>query len=333
VLAALNPDRYEIVPVGITRSGQWVIAHEAAALLAAGEPLGIDGPATTGEPIESIGSLVAASNASRSEDETIPTVVLPVLHGPNGEDGTVSGLLELAGLPYAGSGVAGSAVAMDKGLAKALLTAAGIPQAAYRAISEWEITEALLDDIAEELKYPLFVKPANMGSSVGVSKANDRDEFGDAVREALRFDERLVIEESINGREIEIAVLGNERPVCSVAGEIIPGSDFYDYEDKYRSGTAQLLIPAPLSDEQYTELVDLATRTYQTLRAEVLSRVDVFFDEGGRGFLVNEINTFPGFTNISMFPMLWSHSGLAYADLLDEMIRLALERAHRRQRG
>ena len=325
VIAALDPGRYEVVPIGIDRDGSWLRADATAELLAAGAPdelpssLPVDGPAIDPLPI-----LRPASG------DDIPVVVFPVLHGPNGEDGTVQGLLELAGVPYIGAGVLGSALAMDKAKAKEVLAHHGIPQARYRAAVRWEITDELLDDIAAELGDVVFVKPANMGSSVGVTKARGRAELFDAVSLALEHDDWLVVEEAVTGHEIEIGVLGNEAPRASVAGEIVPAADFYDYQDKYVDGRAKLVIPADLPDDVAVAAADLALRAYRALRCEVLARVDLFWVEGERGLLLNEVNTLPGCTPVSMFPLLWQASGLSYPALLDELVRLALDRAERR---
>ena len=327
VLNALDPRRYEIVPVGIERTGQWVLAEGAAKMLQAGEEFGPEGPVVQGGPIESLQEVLPAGHEGE-----IPTVVIPILHGPNGEDGTIQGLLELSGLPYVSTGVAGSAVSMDKGLAKMVLAQAGIPQAQFQVAAQWDLNDDMVARIISELGFPIFVKPANMGSSVGVGKASDEAELALAIEEALRYDEWLVFEEFVAGREIEVGVLGNERPRASVPGEVRATAEFYDFDNKYRDGTAELLIPAPLTTAQRQELEALALRTYAALRAEVYARVDVFFEEPGRGFLVNEINTLPGFTSISMFPQLWQHSGLSYPELIDELVRLAFERHERRRR-
>ncbi len=338
VIAALDPSRYDVVPVAIDRDGRWHAAEEALALVATGD-VPADG-LPTGGPVISDGAPSTAvlhtiegrTTGRAGPQDWAATVVIPVLHGPNGEDGTVQGLLEIADVAYVGTGVLGSALAMDKAAAKHMLTAFGIPQARFIAAAEWELDAAMRDRIGETLGYPLFVKPANMGSSVGVSKVDDRAGLDAAVQAALAHDERLVFEETITGREIEIAVLGNESPRASVAGEIVPGADFYDYDDKYANDDAELLIPADLSPEEAADLARLAVDTYRALRCEGLARVDVFFESPGRGFLVNEVNTLPGFTSISMYPRLWKHSGLSYGELVDELVRLAIDRHRRRTR-
>jgi D-alanine-D-alanine ligase len=327
VLAAVDPERYEVVPIGITRDGRWVQAKEAAAALQRGpEALG-DAVAAEGPDIEPLPAL-----APGQQDQRV--VVLPILHGPLGEDGTVQGLLELAGVPFVGCGVLASALAMDKGAAKQMFTAAGIAQARYRAVHATEVDRdgaaGTAARLARDLGLPVFVKPANMGSSIGVSRARDVDELAGALGTALRYDEWLVVEEGIDGREIECAVLGNDEPRASVPGEIVPGADFYDYDDKYLDGTAQLHIPAVLDDAVTAEVQALAVRAFQALRCEGMARVDFFYEEGGRGLLVNEINTIPGFTPISMYPKMWAASGLPYPALIDELVRLAVERHDRR---
>jgi D-alanine-D-alanine ligase len=269
-----------------------------------------------------------------------PPVVLPILHGPFGEDGTMQGLLELAGVPYVGPGVLASAVAMDKGVAKELFAVAGLQQAKWLTIAAWDVADgadraAFISKAGQELGFPMFVKPANMGSSVGVSKAADAESLHAALDVAFGFDDYVVVEETINGREIEFAVLGNEHPEVSIAGEIEPGADFYDYDDKYLDDSAKFLIPAPMPADTMEEGRALALRAYKALRCEGMSRVDFFLDDGsrggtGRGWVINEINTIPGFTPISMYPRMWEASGVSYTELLDKLIALAVSRHARR---
>jgi D-alanine-D-alanine ligase len=259
-------------------------------------------------------------------------VVFPVLHGPFGEDGTVQGLLELAGLPYVGSGVVGSAVGMDKVMMKRAFAAAGLDMARFVALREFDVDHDALERVAADIGYPCFVKPANLGSSVGVSKAVDDASLRAAVDAALDFDEWILVEEAITGREIEVAILGDHPPEASLPGEVVPGDEFYSYEDKYLDDNAALLAPAPLRDDEIARVQDLAKRAFESCRCEAMARVDFFYEEGGRGFLVNEVNTIPGFTPISMYPRLWSVSGLPYPQLLDRLIELALERHERRAR-
>ena len=261
------------------------------------------------------------------------TVVLPLLHGPLGEDGTVQGMLELADVAYVGSGVLGSALAMDKATAKQVLAANGIAQARFHAFADHQRTPGLPAQLADELGLPCFVKPSNMGSSVGVTKAHTVEELRDGIDHALTYDEWVVAEEAVVGREIEVAVLGGIHPEASGPGEIVPGAEFYDYEDKYVTDGAQLLVPAPLAAAETEEVRALAVRVFELLRCDGLARVDFFFEEGGRGFLCNEANTMPGFTPISMYPKLWQAAGLPYPDLIDRLVELAVERHGRRRRN
>ena len=323
VLKAANPAKYRITPVGIGRDGRWAIATEAQIALAAGADALPGRLVAAGEVIEPT-LAVTPSGFGR-------TVVVPLLHGPLGEDGTVQGMLELAGLPYVGTGVLGSAMAMDKAMAKQIATVHGIPQARYLAFRADKLSPSSPAQIAAQLGLPVFVKPANMGSSVGVTKAKTVEALRDSIEIALSYDEWIVIEEAIVGREIEVAVLGNLNPRASVPGEIVPGAEFYDYADKYVGGGSRSIIPAPLTPAQTAEVQALALKSFAALRCEGLSRVDFFFEESDRGFLLNEINTMPGFTPISMYPKLWIASGLSYRDLIDELVQLALER-HSRQR-
>jgi D-alanine-D-alanine ligase len=319
VARALDPDKYDIVPVGITSDGQWMVASDAQRMLASGARDALP------SAFEVSGEVVPAGGASLDVD-----VVFPLLHGPYGEDGTVQGLLELAGLPFVGSGVLGSALSMDKYAMKRMLAAAGLPIGAYAPMRDGDDIDAFVTRVERELGYPCFVKPSNMGSSVGVSKAHDRRELRPAIELALRYDEWIVAEQMIAGREIEVGVLGNDDVLVSVPGEVVPGAEFYTYEDKYEDGIAKLLIPAPLSDAEVVEAQSLASRVFAACRAEGMARVDFFFDDGGRGFVVNELNTIPGFTPISMYPRLFEASGISYAELLDRLIDLAVARAERR---
>ncbi len=324
VLAALDPDRYDVHLIGIARNGRWLQLQGLPALD------GAEAKALTvsGDHVDPIGHLRHTSD--NVHGDALSTVVLPLLHGPNGEDGTVQGLLEMSGLPYVGSGVLGSAVAMDKAVAKELCGHAGIPQAGWVALHEREVTPEALASAVERLGLPIFVKPANLGSSVGISKATNADDLATAVAVALEHDEYIVLEEAVNGREIELGVLGNEEPRVSLPGEIVSGAEFYDYEDKYVTGSAELVIPAELPAEAIEEAQRLALVAYRALRGADLGRVDFFYESPGRGLLLNEMNTMPGFTPASMYPRLWEATGVPYTELIDELVRLAIERhAHR----
>ena len=326
VLRALDPAKYDVTAVGITRQGKWTIATDAMAALAQGSAFLPERLEADGEPT----SITPLVERARGADNF---VVFPLMHGPLGEDGTVQGVFELANVPYVGAGVLGSAVSMDKAVAKQLLAANDIPQPKYVSLREQHVTRAALQGAIDTLGLPVFVKPANMGSSVGISKASSLDELETAARLALTYDEWILIEEAVTGREIEVAVLGNETVRCSVPGEIVPSREFYDYEDKYVGDGAQLIVPANLDAEETAAVQQLAEVVFHTLRADGMARVDFFYEEGGRGFLCNEINTIPGFTPISMYPKLWQASGLTYSRLLDELIALALDRHRRRRRN
>lgn len=324
VVSALDPERYEVVPVGITRDGRWVDARR----------LVLDaGPATAALPspdLAASGDVLPAAGFPQALGEPGQTVVFPLVHGPMGEDGTVQGLLEVAQLPYVGAGVLASAACMDKGAAKEILQFHGIPQGRWRSARLDEVAPPFLDEAESSLGYPIFVKPANLGSSIGISRAGDRGELAAAVELAGRYDDFVVLEEAIVGREIEVALLGNDDPAASLPGEIVSGDGFYDYEEKYLSDRAKLLIPAPLSDTEIAAVQTVAVRAFRALRVEGMARVDFFYDDQGR-FLVNEVNTIPGFTPISMYPKLWEASGVPTTALLDRLVALAVERHERRR--
>ncbi|HEX2191685.1 MAG TPA: D-alanine--D-alanine ligase family protein [Acidimicrobiales bacterium] len=332
VLRAVDPRRYDVVPVGITRDGRWVLAEEAAKVLAEGGPAALP-PAVEarGPEVDAFEALAGLRGPNAVPAES-SVVVFPLLHGPFGEDGTVQGLCELAGVPYVGSGVLGSAACIDKDATKRLLVAAGLPVAAWLALREWDVDDSLEDRVGAQLGWPVFVKPAALGSSVGVAKVADAAGLRPAVATAFSYGEWVVVEEAVVGREIECGVLGDHPPEASVPGEIRPSREFYDYEDKYVEGKAELLVPAPLPDHVASEVRRLAVAAFAAVRAEAMARVDFFWEEGGRGLLVNEVNTIPGFTPISMYPMLWEASGVPYPELVDRLVSLALER-HRRRAG
>jgi D-alanine-D-alanine ligase len=346
VLRALDPTRYEVRAIGVSMDGSWVDSPTANALvdsvrtgspppervLATGEPLSMSAALSGASGPLAIGP----SGTASAPDPGAGIVVIPVLHGPKGEDGTLQGLLELANVPYVGSGVLGSALAMDKAAAKRMLDAHGIPQALWMSRRSWELStpaqiNRATDEAAAQLGWPVFVKPANMGSSVGVSKAADPDALRDAIALAVDYDDTVVFEEAVVGREIEFSVLGNEAPEVSVAGEILPGNDFYDYDDKYLGDAARYVIPAVLDPAVLAAGQSIALSAFTALGCEGMARVDFFLDTQGR-WLVNEVNTIPGFTPISMYPKMWAASGLPYDRLLDRLVELAEQRWERRSR-
>ena len=323
VLKAIDTSRYEVDAIAITAEGRWVRSSATEAALKAG-------PDAIAGSLDTVGVELVAPAALAPNHPSQQVVVLPVLHGPRGEDGTVQGFMELADVAYAGTGVLGSALNMDKAVAKVVAGAAGLPQVRYLSARDTDLGAGFEAQVAEELGWPVFVKPANMGSSVGVTRADDPASLRVALAAATVFDEWVVVEEAVDAREIEVGVIGNDEPRASVPGEIVPTHDFYDYADKYLEGAAEMKVPADLPGEVGRAARDLALTAYRTLRCDGLARVDFFYEEGGRGLLFNEINTMPGFTPFSMFPSLWSASGLSYAELLDEVVRLALERHEHR---
>jgi D-alanine-D-alanine ligase len=326
VIEAVDPSRYEVVPIGITRAGRWVSSAEALAALGSGARALPSPDDSRGPDLDPLPAVTGAGLTTSAA-----TVVFPLVHGPMGEDGTLQGLLELANVPYVGAGVTASALCMDKSLSKRVLQAEGLPVASWLSVRAPDVEE-LGQRVASELGYPVFVKPANMGSSVGVTRVASAADLAPAVAGALRYDEYVMVEEAVTGREIEVAVLGDESPRASVPGEIRPSRDFYDFEDKYLEGAAGLDIPAVLAPAALEEVQALAVAAYRALRVDGMARVDFFFEEDRRGFLVNELNTIPGFTEISMYPKLWEASGLPYEKLVDELVALALERHRRRSR-
>jgi D-alanine--D-alanine ligase len=341
VAKALDPARYEVLPVAITTDGRWLFADEAQRMIEQGPDALPAALPVAGDPVSELGDLVArgehgALDKSVARSALDADVVLPLLHGPYGEDGAVQGLLELAGLPYVGAGVLGSAVGMDKVMMKRAFAACGLPIATHASFRDGHDRVAFAAQVEDEIGYPCFVKPANLGSSVGVSKARDRASFDAALDLALSFDEWAIVEEAIDGREVEVAVLGDDPPEASVPGEVVPGDEFYSYADKYEREEAQLLAPAPLAPEQTDDVRRLALRAFEACRCEAMARVDFFLEEQradgapGREFLVNKVHTIPGFTPISMYPRLWEESGLSYPELLDRLIELAFARHERR---
>ncbi len=322
ILTALDPARYDAVLIGIDKQGRWHHTEmEALQAVPVGGTLVLNG-----EPVALTPGHTSNTSQRLSSSAGPIDVVFPVLHGPHGEDGTVQGLLRLVGLPFVGCDVLGSAVGMDKDVMKRLLRDAGLPIANFRAIRREEAATALYTDLVAELGSPLFVKPANLGSSVGIHKVRNEEEWNAALSDAFSYDSKIMVEEFVPCRELEVAVLGNETPEASVVGEIVPSHDFYDYEAKYLDANgARLDIPALLPESLAQECRRLALQTYRALCAEGLARIDFFLTQDHR-ILVNEINTLPGFTRSSMFPKLWEATGVPYPALLDRLIALALAR-------
>ncbi|MEA5012071.1 MAG: D-alanine--D-alanine ligase family protein [Angelakisella sp.] len=328
VLANIDRTRYDTIAVGITKDGRWLRFDGDEALIAGGQWEKDSQhlcPCVLSPDTSHHGLLVLEQDGWRTVHID---VVFPVLHGKNGEDGTIQGLLEMAGLPYVGCGVAASANCMDKDIAKIILAAAGIPVAKWITVpaEEFYDLDAVDTAIAERLGYPVFVKPANAGSSVGVSKAANKAELRTALYEAFKEDRKVIIEETLKGAEVECAVMGNYQPkASSVIGEIVPKRDLYDYEGKYVDGSTDLYIPARISTEQTDLVRAMAVRAYTLLGCTGLSRVDFFACPDGKSVVLNELNTLPGFTNISMYPKLFMASGLTYPQIIDKLIQLGID--------
>jgi D-alanine-D-alanine ligase len=369
VVNAIDKTKYEVVPIGITKDGRWLTAEHAERLLKGDAGEGARATQThlrAGDPEATPGAVVLArgesvvvppeparrdaglapfqtdANLRRVSDRAINVdVIFPVLHGTFGEDGTIQGLLELADIAYVGAGVLGSSAGMDKDIMKSLFHAAGLPIVKHVTVlrSQFAREPKKVQKLVEsKLKYPVFVKPANLGSSVGISKAHDRKELGPAIAEAAKFDRKIVIEEGVGGkknkaREIECAVLGNDDPKASVAGEIVPCKEFYDYDAKYLAEGSELVIPAKITKAETKTVQRLAIAAFQAVDCTGLARVDFLMDPKSRRIFVNEINTMPGFTAISMYPKLWGATGLPYPELIDRLIRLGIERHEDKKRN
>jgi D-alanine-D-alanine ligase len=321
-----------VVPIGITKAGQWLTGgdiHQRLLEASAGHPALVDQAARFETSSENSLALPIS--------ETGPLdVVFPVLHGPFGEDGTIQGFLELAGVPYVGAGVVASAVGMDKAVCKKIFEAHGLPVAPYLVFlrRRWQSEpEAVIGQCEAKLTYPMFVKPANLGSSVGVHKAKNRADLSAGLDDAIQYDRKVIVEQGVEAREIEVSVLGNDEPIASVPGEIIPSREFYSYGAKYIDNNSDLLIPAPLSQEQ-TELAQaLAIKAFKVLDCAGLARCDFLLEKDSETLFLNEVNTMPGFTPISMYPKLWEASGLSYSELIDRLIELAIERYEDKQQS
>jgi len=340
IMEAMDKEKYEIVPIGIDKQGRWLTSGDPMRLLSEAAL------ATDGET-DQVSDTLRPAPLAAARRELIPgtqragfpqvDVIFPVLHGPYGEDGTVQGLLELADIPYVGCGVLASALGMDKSLMKELFRARGLPVVPFRMVKRkrWEAEpEAVINEVEAALGYPCFVKPANLGSSVGVTKAHDRQELVRGLDEAANYDRKLLVEWAVPAaREIEVSVLGNDDPIASVPGEIIPSREFYDYAAKYLNGTSELLIPAPLSPQLSERARELALAAYLALDCAGMARVDFLLDGERDELYVSELNTIPGFTAISMYPKLWEASGIPYPELIDRLIELALERYEDKKRS
>ena len=354
VIAYLDPDRYERIPIHIGRNGRWSLAGEPRGSLTAAEAIasarssgGAGGDATSAPEVhflprpaaEQLLMVRAASgtDGGRADFGMLALdVVFPLVHGPYGEDGTLQGLLELAGVPYVGSGVLGSAAGMDKAVAKTLFAARGLPITRHAVVraAQWDADEtAVLDDVERRLNGPFFVKPANLGSSIGVSQAANRTALARAIRHARQFDLKVLVEEAVpEPRELECGVIGNDAPEASVPGEIVPAGDFYDYESKYVDARSTGVVPAAIAPEVAADVRKLAIEAYRAIEAAGMARVDFLLSRSTGRLYVSEVNTIPGFTTISMFAKLWEATGLDYARLLDRLIELAFERHRERRR-
>jgi D-alanine-D-alanine ligase len=340
VMDALDKDKYEVVPIGITHQGHWLAGVDPQPLLqgrtmeeaASGD--GVTAVTMTGDPTNH--GLVPVSQTGSQDARRALDVVIPVLHGTYGEDGTLQGLLEMADVPYAGCGVLGSSLGMDKEKAKMVFRAAGLPVVdglVVRRTGFERAPAAERERIEGRFAYPVFVKPVNLGSSVGVGKAHDRDELMAALAAALEYDRRALVEPGVNCRELECGVLGNDDPIASVMGEIVPSGEFYDYRAKYIDNASRLYIPAPIPQELSDAMRRMAVEAFLALDLSGLARVDFFLDKDSGQVYVNEVNTMPGFTQISMYPKLWEASGIPYPELLDRLIQLGMERHEEKQRN
>ncbi|MFY0545099.1 D-alanine--D-alanine ligase [Brevibacillus sp. H7] len=337
IMNAVDSDKYELIPLYVQLDGNWIKGQPITGKLKGIDTLRLTEGNTSKCAPAHAGEIVPVQKASPvfGIGEEVD-VIFPVVHGPNGEDGTIQGLLELANLPYVGAGVMASAVGLDKWMMKNVFAQAGLPQVKYIGVlrSQWERNqEEVVRRIEQELGYPCFVKPANMGSSVGISKAKNRAELLEAMNLAAKFDRRLIIEQFVKARELEIGVLGNEELLTSVVGEVIAAKEFYDYEAKYKGAGTELQIPAKIPQHVEQQIVEMAKQAYRALDASGLSRVDFFWDEENDQLYMNEVNTMPGFTPYSMYPMLFQASGISYSELIDRLVKLALDRHADKQRN
>ncbi|TLS37597.1 D-alanine--D-alanine ligase [Pseudalkalibacillus caeni] len=327
VMNAVDHERFTIKPIYITDQGKWLQGKEITGKIENTSDLKIKNSFPETHSMIPGPSFLPSISGNEADGEADFDVIFPLLHGPNGEDGTVQGLLELLNVPYVGNGVLASAVGMDKVMMKTAFAQAGLKQPAYIHFKrkDWKNSrEQLIKQIEQKLGFPCFVKPANLGSSVGISKSTDSEDLEKAINEALQFDRKVIVEEGIDGREIEIGILGNHFPKCSVAGEIVSKDEFYDYNAKYIDGNTALIIPANLNEATYKELQNLAITAFKTLDGTGLARADFFLTTEGE-LLINEVNTMPGFTPYSMFPLLWKETGISYSQLIEKLIELGME--------
>ena len=327
VIEAADRGKYDIVMIGITPQGQWLLYEGPTGALRDGSWQAKAEADLAADP-ERFGFCVVGNTGRKLKD--MIDFALPILHGVNGEDGSIQGLLQIAEIPYGGSGIAGSAVAMDKITAKRVMDAVGIPQTPYIAFLSSEVSPELEERINAQIRYPIFIKPVNMGSSVGISKVKTPAELMPAIEFAARFDSRLLAEQGVDCREIEVAVMGNDEPKAYALGEIIVGAEFYDYDDKYVSGVSRTEIPAKLEPELRERVLRLAEAAYKAMGCEGFARCDFLLDRGTGDVLINEINTIPGFTPISMFPMLMQSAGVSYSEIIDRIVELGQQRFARR---
>ena len=333
VMNAIDREKFDVTPIYITTEGKWVKGERLIGEVKDIKQLELKSEVNAILPVALNQAAAPVEAGEDRRDEEAIDVIFPLLHGPNGEDGTVQGMLELLNLPYVGNGVLGSAVGMDKVMMKNLLAQAGLKQAKYVWFTkvQWnENREAAYGKVEEELGYPCFVKPANAGSSVGISKCKNREDLETAFVEAFKYDRKVIIEEAIVGREIEIGVIGNDKPICSVVGEIVPKKEFYDYEAKYEDNSTELIIPADVTEQQYETIKEMAVTAFKALDLCGLVRADFFLTKDGVTY-INEVNTMPGFTPFSMFPLLWKHTGVSYPELIERLVQLAIERHQEKQ--
>lgn len=340
IMKALDSSKYEVIPIGVSKQGTWVVGADPKKFL----PAPAERQQLEVAPAEAVGKTALIGDPSHQGmvllDRQSPhqqvklDVVFPIMHGTYGEDGTLQGLLEMADLPYVGCGVMASAVGMDKTTAKRLFRDAGLAIAPFREYlrRDWrDKPEEIIADVEANFSYPCFIKPVNSGSSVGISKAHDRNELSAAFDLAAKYDRKILLEAAVNGRELEVSVLGNDKPIASTPGEVVPCNEFYDYKAKYVDDRSELRIPAPLSAAQTAEIREMAVTAYRALDCAGMARVDFFLDRDTGKFILNEVNTIPGFTSISMYPKLWEASGITYGDLVTRLIDFALERYNDRQ--